>query len=62
MNLAQVEFRSPTGELRPAPVAVDFSRVLASDTLITRPPTSLTGQMATLGWLDDKLDWVRTMF
>ena len=62
MNLAQVEFRSPTGELRPPPVAVDFSRVLASDTLITRPPTSLTGQMATLGWLDDKLDWVRTMF
>ena len=62
MNLAQVEFRTPTGEPRPGPGAVDFSRVLASDTLISRPPTSLSGNLATLGWLDDKLDWVRALF
>jgi hypothetical protein len=61
MNRAQVEFRTPTGEPRPGPVAVDFSRVLASDTLINRPPTSLSGHLATLGWLDDKLDWVRSL-
>jgi hypothetical protein len=40
MNLARVEFRTPTGEPKPGPGAVDFSRVLASDTLINRPPTS----------------------
>ena len=62
MNKAQVEFRTPTGEPRPGPGAVDFSRVLASDTLINRPPTSLSGNLATLGWLDDKLDWVRALF
>jgi hypothetical protein len=62
MNLAQVEFRWPTGEPKPGPAAVDFSRVLAADTLISRPPTSLAGQFATLGWLDDKLDWVRALF
>jgi hypothetical protein len=62
MNRAQVEFRWPTGEPKHTPGAVDFTRVLASDTLINRPPTSLAGQMATLGWLDDKLDWVRALF
>jgi hypothetical protein len=62
MNLARVEFRTPTGEPKPGLGAVDFSRVLASDTLINRPPTSLSGNLATLGWLDDKLDWVRALF
>jgi hypothetical protein len=61
MNLAQVEFRMPSGERRPKG-AVDFSRVLASDTLLSRPPTSLSGNLATLGWLDDKLDWVHGLF
>jgi hypothetical protein len=62
MNLAKVEFRTPTGDPKPQPGAVDFSRVLASDTLINRPPTSLSGHLATLGWLDDKLDWVHALF
>jgi hypothetical protein len=62
MNLAGVEFRTPLGDPRPAPVGVDFDRVLASDTLITRPPKSLSGNLATLGWFDDKLDWVRALF
>jgi hypothetical protein len=62
MNLAGVEFRAPTGDPNPEPAKVDFSRVLASDTLINQPPTSLSGQLATLGWLDDKLDWVRALF
>ena len=62
MNRAQVEFRWPTGDPKQAPGAVDFARVLGSDTLINRPPASLTGQMATLGWFDDKLDWVQALF
>jgi hypothetical protein len=62
MNLAQVEFRTPTGEPKLGPGAVDFSRVLASDTLINNPPSSLSGHLATLGWLDDKLDWVAALF
>jgi hypothetical protein len=62
MNLAQVQFRTPTGQPKAGPGAVDFSRVLASDTLISRPPTSLSSNLATLGWFDDKLDWVRKLF
>jgi hypothetical protein len=61
MNLAQVQFRTPSGEPK-LKGAVDFSRVLASDTLLSRPPTSLSGNLATLGWLDDKLDWVHALF
>src|SRR5262245_43711545 len=62
MNLAQVEFRTPAGALRPAPVGVDFKRVLAADTLINSPPKSLSSNLATLGWLDDRLDWVQSIF
>jgi hypothetical protein len=36
--------------------------VLASDPLISHPPRSLSGNLATLGWLDDTLDWVRSLF
>ena len=61
MNLAGVEFRFPDGAPRTRG-AVDFARVLASDSLINRPPTSLAGQLATLGWFDDKLDWVGRLF
>ena len=61
MNLAGVQFRTPANTVRPAG-AVDFTRVLASDTLISRPPTSLSENLAMLGWLDDTLDWVRSMF
>ena len=62
MNRAGVVFRKPTGEVRPPPAGVDFGRVLAADTLIGSPPTSLSGNLATLGWLDDKLDWVKAIF
>jgi hypothetical protein len=62
MNRAQVVFRKPTGEVRPPPVGVDFGRVLAADTLINSPPTSLSSNLATLGWLDDRLGWVRAIF
>ena len=62
MNLAQVEFRTPTGEVRPSPAGVDFGRVLAADTLINAPPKSLSSNLATLGWLDDRLDWVKGIF
>lgn len=61
MNWAGVQFRSPTGNPRQKG-AVDFARVLASDTLMSRAPKSLSGNLATLGWLDDKLDWVGSLF
>lgn len=62
MDSAGVKFRTPTDEVRNPPVGVDFARILAADTLISKPPSSLAGHLATLGWLDDKLDWVTKMY
>jgi hypothetical protein len=57
---AGVRFSTPTGELRPpGDVTVDFTRLLAADSLLSRPPTAISGALSLLGWLDDKVDWVK---
>lgn len=38
---------------------VDFARVLAADTLMSRPPPTIASTIALLGWLDQTFDWVR---
>ena len=42
----------------PASVDVDFRRVLASDSLISRPPQTISSILSLLGWLDEAVDWV----
>jgi hypothetical protein len=59
MELAGVEFRARDGSPRPGPVIVDFDRLLRADTLISDPPASIGNTLSLLGWLDDRLDWVR---
>ena len=59
---AQVEFRTRTGDVRPPnTVDVDFTRVLLSDTLISRPPTIISSTLALMGWLDETVDWVNRL-
>lgn len=58
LQLAGVEFRDRTGAPRAGAVEVDFDRLLRADTLVSSPPTSITSNLALLGWLDDRLDWV----
>ena len=56
---ARVPFFTQDGAPRPADsVEVDFGRVLASDTLASRPPRSLDSTMGLIGWLDEAIDWV----
>lgn len=58
-RLAGVEFRTPLGVVRPpGSVDVDFARVLASDTLNTRPPQMLSSTLSLIGWLDETVDWI----
>jgi hypothetical protein len=38
---------------------IDFSWLLEQDTLVKRPPQNLLRGMATLGWADEALDWVK---
>jgi hypothetical protein len=41
---------------RVQPVRVDFRHWIALDTLVSDPPKSLTGDLETIGWIDEKLD------
>jgi hypothetical protein len=61
MELAGVVFRDRDGNPRTGPVTVDFERLLAADTLLTRPPAAVSSTLSLLGWLDERLDWVRTL-
>jgi hypothetical protein len=58
-DCAKVPFFAQDGSERaPATVDVDFGRVLASDTLISRPPRSFSSMLSLIGWLDETVDWV----
>ena len=59
MQRAGVAFSTPTGDPRPGGVTVDWKRLLATDTLISSPPALLDDGLGLLGWLDERLDWVR---
>ena len=57
MQLAGVAFNYGDGRTpRQGPVAVDFKRLIALDTLISDPPRSLASDVGLVGWLDQKLD------
>jgi len=40
-------------------VVVDFDRLLLVDTLISQPPAAISNTLSLLGWLDERLDWVK---
>ncbi len=58
MVQAGVTFPGPDGQPREH-VDVDFGRLLPADTLLSNPPTAVSPTLGLLGWLDDRLDWVR---
>jgi len=60
---ARVPFFTQDGAVRtPASVEVDFARVLASDTLIARPPRAFSSTLTLLGWLDETVDLIDRVF
>jgi hypothetical protein len=56
---AGVVFRLPDGTPRSSPVDVDFDRLVRADTLISDPPAAISPTLSLLGWLDERIDWVR---
>ena len=57
---ARVTFLDRAGRPRPqGAVDVDFQRVIALDTLNSDPPSNLSSTLSLLGWLDEKVDWLR---
>jgi hypothetical protein len=59
MELAGVVFLGRDGQRREDPAIVDFERLLAADTLISQPPAAISNTLSLLGWLDDRLGWVK---
>ncbi len=60
MQSAGVEFYSPNGKKkRTAPIHVDFERLIALDTLISHPPAAVGSDMKLIGWLNEKVDFVK---
>ena len=54
---AGVEFYLGDGHTKRAgPVRVDFERLISRDTLISKPPKSLTSDLGLIGWIDEVLD------
>jgi hypothetical protein len=63
MQRAGVKFYMGDGETeRKGPIAVDFQRLIALDTLISDPPRSLTDDLSLIGWVDEKMDFLTRMF
>ncbi|MDR0212056.1 MAG: hypothetical protein LBJ33_23225 [Pseudomonas putida] len=57
MQRANVQFYHRDGVTpRNGPAQVDFQRLIQLDSLISRPPTSLSGDMKIIGWLDQTAD------
>jgi hypothetical protein len=61
MELAGVSFLGRDGTPREPPAVVDFDRVLLADTLLSAPPAAVTQTLGLLGWLDERLDWVKAL-
>jgi len=63
MEEAGVEFMRPDGVTpRPPGVEVDWAWILAHDTLISQPPRSLGSDVKLIGWLDEKLDFLKRLW
>ncbi len=62
MQLAGVVFEWGNGAPRRGAVEVDFERLIRLDTLISKPPRSLTSDMRFIGWVDETFDFFRGMF
>ena len=59
MELAGVRFFEGNGQkARAGPVAVNFRRLIELDTLISKPPVSLSADVRLLGWLDEHFGWL----
>jgi hypothetical protein len=60
MKTAGVAFLGRDGQPRdPDTVKVDFGRLLRADTLLLDPPAAVSPTLSLLGWLDERIDWVR---
>jgi len=61
MAAAGVVFTNRDGSPRPTPVRVDFRRLLRLDSLVSHPPISLAADLRLIGWIDERIDFIRRL-
>ena len=62
MQRADVNLYMGAGKTeRTGSVGVDFQRLIALDTLISAPPRSLTADLSLIGWVNEKVDFLKRM-
>jgi hypothetical protein len=61
MSGAGVEFHHRDGTPRAGRVLVDFARLIALDTLISDPPSSIDSNVKLIGWVDQHLGFLRRL-
>ncbi|GAB4326705.1 MAG: hypothetical protein OHK0047_12250 [Leptolyngbyaceae cyanobacterium] len=62
MELAGVKFYGPTGSTPlPKPVKLDFKRLIALDTLISKPPRTVASVLDRISFLDSTFNLVSSM-
>ncbi|HEY2764890.1 MAG TPA: hypothetical protein VGJ13_12900 [Pseudonocardiaceae bacterium] len=62
MVRAGVRFTRPDGTPRGGAIRVDFTRLIARDTLLTHPPSIVTDGLGVLGWADQALGLLHRTF
>jgi hypothetical protein len=61
MQLAGVKFNQPNGLPREGSVQIDFEQLIQLDTLISRPPRSISSDLSLIGWLDSNFNLLSRM-
>lgn len=62
MQLAGVKFYESDGKTeRKGDIKVNFNRLIAEDTLISKPPRSLSNKLSLIGWIDQNLNLFTNM-
>ena len=59
MRSAGVVFRHRDRSERPDPVALDFNRLIARDSLLLHPPQNVSPTLELIGWADERLDLIK---
>jgi hypothetical protein len=56
MQKAGVKFYDSNGQPRPEPISIDFTRLINTDTLISKPPRNISSILNLVGWFDRHLN------
>ena len=61
MQRAGVKFYQANGQPRSGSIAIDFTRLIQLDTLISKPPQNIASVLNLMGWLDGQFNLMSSL-